>query len=311
MTHIPRLTMAARTAVALAIFVAVVGGCHQQQLIRFSAIYVDMDGTSLDSHNRVRPATVKALERFRRCGGQVGVATGRVLDQVKPYLDQLKPDLPVVLFNGAVTMSPDGKRTIWVEKLSPAALKKTLEATRTIEGIDVVILQQDARTLYDREAKEFFASLHGWNIHPDAIDADLYKASGGDAIKLLIFVEPARAEEVRKYLTAAVGDSARVVVTGSITLEVVAPKVTKARPIRAVLHDYHLDKRDLVTFGDSGNDVEMLRDLGLGVAMGNCRPEACKAATARIGSHDTDAIAHFIETAILTPQCIEQTADVK
>ena len=232
------------------------------------------------------------------------MATGRVLAQVTPHLGDLRPDLPIVLYNGAVMMSPDGTSTIYEQKLEPAALRAALDASRGLEGVEAVLLQRADATYVDRDATEYFTTkLHGWDISIEGVGPDLYALSGGDAVKLLLFVEPARAEAVRDALTAAMGEKARAVISSGITVEVLGPDVNKARPIRMALEAAGINPADVLTVGDSGNDVEMLRDLGFGVAMGNCRPEACAAASARIGPHDTDAIADLLERAAMTPAC--------
>ena len=59
------------------------------------------------------------------------------------------------------------------------------------------------------------------------------------------------------------------------------------------------DETVVVAFGDSGNDVELLKAVGLGVAMGNARAEAKKAAVVVIGPNDSDAIAEFIDRVVL------------
>lgn len=278
--------------------------CQGAPKIRFPAVYLDMDGTSLGPDGRVRPATVRALARYRACGGRVGVATGRVLAQVTPHLGDLRPDLPIILYNGAVTLSPDGARVLDEQKLPPPALRAALDATRELGGVEAVVLQRADATLLDRDATAYFAeTVPGWDIGADAVDPDLYTRSGGDAVKLLVFVAPDRAVAVRDGITAAVGGRARAVISSGITVEVLAPGVNKARPIRAALEAAGIAPTDVLTVGDSGNDVEMLRDLGFGVAMGNCRPEACAAASARIGPHDTDAIAELLERAAMTPAC--------
>ncbi len=288
----------------LVVALASATACAAAPTIRVPAVYLDMDGTSLGPDGRVRPATVRALERYRACGGRVGIATGRVLAQVTPHLEDLGPDLPIILYNGAVMMSPDGSRTLYEQKLDPDALRAALDACKGLAGVEAVLLQRADATYIDRDAEAYFSEkVHGWDIGADAVDPDLFAVSGGDAVKLLLFVAPAQAEAVRDALTAAMGARGRAVITSGITVEVLAPGVSKARPIRMALEAAGIAPTDVLTVGDSGNDVEMLRDLGLGVAMGNCRPEACAAATARIGPNDTDAIADLLERAAMTPAC--------
>ena len=49
--------------------------------------------------------TVKTgVDRFKACGGRIGIATGRTLEQAEVAISFLEPDLPAVLFNGCVSL---------------------------------------------------------------------------------------------------------------------------------------------------------------------------------------------------------------
>ena len=54
----------------------------------------------------------------------------------------------------------------------------------------------------------------------------------------------------------------------------------------------------IIAVGDDVNDVPMLRQAGLGVAMGNARPEALAVAERVIGSNRDDGLADFLEELI-------------
>lgn len=55
---------------------------------------------------------------------------------------------------------------------------------------------------------------------------------------------------------------------------------------------------DMIAFGDSGNDLQMLEGAGLGVCMENGTPEAKEAADVVIGHHKTPALAKKIREII-------------
>lgn len=270
--------------------------------VRFEAIYLDMDGTMLGSDDRVRPATLEALAAYRACGGRFGVASGRTLAQMADVLPLLAPTLPLVLFNGAVTMTPDGGEVLDVQRLTPEAARAAVEAAIPLEGAFGVVLHGVTATAYDRESPATAEYLRISGITDATLGTSL---PGGEVpVKVLVLVTPETIPAVVEALRAALGDQARVVETSPHSVEILRPGVTKATAILAVLEREGLAPSDVLAFGDSGNDVEMLSQLGFGFAMGNCRPAACEAARARIGGHDTDAIADVITRLALTPACL-------
>ena len=55
--------------------------------------------------------------------------------------------------------------------------------------------------------------------------------------------------------------------------DVVQPGVSKATGIRVLMDAFGIDASEVMAFGDAGNDAEMLRLAGVGVAMGNASDE--------------------------------------
>ncbi len=54
-----------------------------------------------------------------------------------------------------------------------------------------------------------------------------------------------------------------------------------------------------MAIGDSLNDLEMIRYAGIGVAMGNARPEVKEEADYITASNDADGVAEAIERFVL------------
>jgi Cof subfamily protein (haloacid dehalogenase superfamily) len=285
---------------------AALSACAGAPGVRFTAVYLDLDGTALGPDHRVRPATTRALARYRACGGRVGLATGRAPAQVRPHLAALAPDLPLVLYNGGVVTEPDATRPRQVSRLAPGVRDRAIEAGRGEgTGVELVALHDLGLVVFDREspvvasfAKE--DSLPAWRVDPT-----LAWTADDEPVKALFLVTPGRADEVATALRAAVGDDARVLVSSERTVEVIPWGVDKASAIRAVLADQGLDVRDAIAFGDGENDVEMVSELGLGVAMANGRDRTRAAADLVIGAHDTDAIALLLEAIAIHPACQE------
>jgi Cof subfamily protein (haloacid dehalogenase superfamily) len=282
-------------------------GCAAQPslTVRFPALYIDMDGTTLTSKHTIKPKTLEALSSYRRCGGKFGIATGRTLQQVKPYLTEIQPNLPLVLFNGAVTTTPTGDGVLNVEALSPKTLNSAVAAALSQkQGVIGVVVQGPDLTIVDQFDEPLKKRLSSSFITNPRIDPAFQLQAGDVAVKVLVFAEPAFIDSMKSALKNAVGADARVIVTSPEAVEVVKSGVDKANTIRKILVNHNIDPWDVLTVGDSGNDVNMVSLLGLGAAMDNCRKETCDAATVRIGNHDTDALGNFLEKALLTRRCM-------
>lgn len=261
--------------------------------LRFRVVYLDLDGTALGSEGQPRPATVKALEEFRRCGGLVGLASGRSGLEVKPHLVALRPNLPLVLFNGAVTTDPTGQKILRQEALPIEALWKALEALQN---------ESNTRRIYIHFATRSVEGATTTDVR-DAMSKLGLPTRQEVPIKVVVTTEPVERDALSARLESMLGGIARSVVSSTTTVEVLPKAANKLRGIRAVLEERRILLDDVVVFGDSPNDKEMLSGIPVSVAMGNCHPAVCNLALFRIGDHDTDAIARVLEQLLMAPGC--------
>jgi hydroxymethylpyrimidine pyrophosphatase-like HAD family hydrolase len=78
-------------------------------------------------------------------------------------------------------------------------------------------------------------------------------------------------------------------------LEVFDPAVNKWEGVLHVARAHDIKPEEIIAIGDDVNDVPMLQHAGLGVAMGNARPEALAVADRVIGRNTEEGLAAFLE----------------
>lgn len=281
-----------------------------QQGPRFPALYIDMDGTLLDSEASIRPETLAALAEYQACGGHVGIATGRTAEQVRPYLERVSPDLPLVLFNGAVTMDPTAERILQASTLSAEAVPAILARLSEDERVVGVFVQYAETTLaFPRsEALEEVARIIHTEIErscetPESCiitDAD---GESQSPLKLLVVTDGDVAMAVAEAIRPDLPEGIRAVVGFPSAIEITAADVNKATAIGRILEERGIGRHDVVIFGDSGNDIEMVDAFPVSFAMEECHPETCARAMARAGSNDSDTIADIIRSLVMGPGC--------
>ncbi len=280
--------------------------------LRFPVVYSDLDGTALDPANRVRPETLAALEAFRRCGGRFGIATGRSSEGAEATRAALRPDLPFIVMNGALTLTPDAKTALAVRPLSAEAVRRFLGAAQGLDGIEGIVVGFSHRMVQDRA----LPMLDGYFGEFDKRERKVCAAPACDfsreslpaeeqALKILVVSTRAKAETVRSRLEVALGGEALAYLASpeDATIDIVPLRVNKGMAIAAALAPLGIAMADVLAFGDGDNDLEMLGQVGLGVAMGNGVPGAKAAALVIGGSHDTDAIARVLRRVAMTPAC--------
>ncbi len=85
------------------------------------------------------------------------------------------------------------------------------------------------------------------------------------------------------------------VVAGPQDVDLNAPGHDKADGLRRLADRWGIDLADAVAFGDNHNDLEMLREVGLPVAMSNARPAVLEAATRIAPPNTADGVLEVLD----------------
>ena len=80
-----------------------------------------------------------------------------------------------------------------------------------------------------------------------------------------------------------------------IIVEVTANNVNKATAINSILDEWKFDKNEIIAFGDSNNDLEMLDYVGVGVAMGNASDNVKNQSNYVTLDNDSDGIYYALK----------------
>jgi hydroxymethylpyrimidine pyrophosphatase-like HAD family hydrolase len=73
--------------------------------------------------------------------------------------------------------------------------------------------------------------------------------------------------------------------------EIAPVGVTKWTGILALAKEWGIRAAEIVAVGDDVNDLPMIREAGLGIAMGNARPEVQAEADVVVGTNDAGGLA--------------------
>ncbi len=76
-------------------------------------------------------------------------------------------------------------------------------------------------------------------------------------------------------------------------------EATKYKGVKKIAQELHIDKSEIIAFGDDANDKELLLSLGFGVAMGNSIAEIKKAVDYVCDTNDNDGVARCLAENIL------------
>jgi hydroxymethylpyrimidine pyrophosphatase-like HAD family hydrolase len=78
-------------------------------------------------------------------------------------------------------------------------------------------------------------------------------------------------------------------------VDIIAPDGGKRAAVEQYCRDNGWAREEIIAFGDSDNDLEMIRYAGIGVALGNAEPEVKAAADYVTADIDDDGLAKALE----------------
>lgn len=91
-------------------------------------------------------------------------------------------------------------------------------------------------------------------------------------------------------------------------INIIPTAVGKSTAVERVLARLNIAPAETVAFGDEIPDIRLLELVGLGIAMGNAKPEVKAVADLVIGDCDDDPIADFLDVTLLRQDQTAQTA---
>ncbi|NLJ57093.1 MAG: HAD family phosphatase [Firmicutes bacterium] len=267
--------------------------------MKYKLLALDLDETLLNAEHKISPRNAAALRRAVEQGILVTIATGRMFSSTLPYARELQIDLPLITYHGALIKKAGGE----VFRHSPLPFEKALEILQigTEEGLHLQVYVDDR--LYAQEENDY--TRYYQTIAPVSLGMvgnlpAFLAAEQREPTKLTIIdLEKRRLRRIQQQLQEKYGEDLFVLQSRPNFLEITAAEATKGQALRFLGEKEGIAPREMVAFGDSYNDVDMLKFAGLGVAVANAPQDVQAAADAIAGSNTEDGVARFIEEHLL------------
>lgn len=268
-------------------------------------LYVsDLDGTLLDPSSQVSDRSRELLNRAIGGGALFTVATARTPATVSGLLRGVDMRMPAVVMTGAALWNPSDACYSRVRAIPPATVRKMKEIYRRYGVPTFVYALRDGiidmshygamnaqeREFLDARIDSPFKRFGAEECDPDGMP------SGCGNIALFYAMQPdemvARVYEEVRRLDVTLHSYHDIFGPETAILEVFGPGVSKASAVRDLARSVGASR--IVAFGDNVNDLPLLREADVSVAVGNALDEVKEAADVVIGTNAEDAVARFI-----------------
>lgn len=224
--------------------------------------FFDVDGTLIDMNKKVvSDKTVKALKILRENGVLICIASGRPVINM-PKIDGIEFDA-YLAFNGAYCYT---KEKLIFKNPIPS------KDVHTIIKNAVKINRPVSLATVDR-------------LEANGVDVDLeeYYAIAGMPVYIAEDFDDLKNEEVYQIMCggyeseydALLKDVGGATITAwwHRAVDIIPADGGKGIGVEKILEHYSISKDESIAIGDGANDIEMLKAVGIGVAMGNAKDD--------------------------------------
>jgi hypothetical protein len=275
----------------------------------YRLVALDIDGTVLRSDRRVSARTRAAVAAARAGGVRVVLVTGRRYPAARLVADEVGPELPLVLHNGALIVA--GGEILACTPLPRAVAVEAIRIGRA-HGADPVVhagQRGEGRLLVERVAPDNpLLSFYLERSHPDVtqvVDVAAALDHEDDPLEVMFGGSCTALEALVPVLEAGLGARARVERTlyprrEVAIVDVVSPAVGKAAALAFLGRHFAIARAHTLAVGDNWNDRGMLEWAGLGLVMGNAEPGLRALGLPVLPTNDEDGAAVAIERYILS-----------
>ena len=235
------------------------------------AIFFDIDGTLCDAQLKIPDSTKEAIQLLKENGSYVFLCTGRTLSYIA------NEELLALDFDGIVagcgTYVVFGKEQLVYEKIEPALMKHVLEI---FEEHHLPAILEGKYYQY-LEEEEFIDDPILGLLKRDTVNGVLSIRENEmkwEVSKCSVVIK----EKDYKKALEEISPWFEFLFHGDEFVEVVPRGFSKATGIQSICNKLHILHENTYAFGDSTNDLEMLKYVAHGIAMGNGMEEAKKVA---------------------------------
>lgn len=264
------------------------------------AVYSDVDGTLVGQSGELNVASTQAIERFVADGLGFTLATGRSLRGVKRLLQQIPVNMPLVLCNGAHVYDPATNRSLWAPLPQPL-VRALLPSLAAIPGARIYMECSDTTLWVTDPGILGEPYTQKEDLQPRLLRAVEEVFAGGEVVKMSAkLTAPALLAQAQLHVLMALlsGELAAEVswcFSSADYLEIMRIGTSKWSGIRDSQAMRGYRDKTIVTVGDHHNDLEMIRNADIGIAMGNAVPAVKAIALDCIGDVEDGAIVHFLK----------------
>lgn len=242
---------------------------------------IDLDGTLLRDDKSISKYSINTINKCRKNGIIVFLATARPLRVVLKLLEQMNVCVDGIIANNGATIYTNGTHVCdcYIGRNAASGIICELQCN----GVDYYDIETGAE-LYCSENAPFYSD-EIWNARQYKNQICLNKI-------IKITFKPNDDFNIGKLYKY--DSEVTIKVCGDNLVQITSRLCNKMRALDVVLDKYNLTENNVAAFGDDDNDKDMIENCIIGIAMKNASLEIKNAANYVCDTNQEDGVARWI-----------------
>ncbi len=253
-------------------------------------VVTDLDNTLLNPSKKISKFTENILSKCHSNGICIAYASARSMSAISNYLHEKFPQF-IIANNGASIYNSSGN-LIYSNPINKTLLKEIVDRLLSEDKITKIGLQTN-NIYYGNDP---LISTYPWLKEWCPTFSDFKEMPKEDVLKIStecseIYV---LRDIVKEYSKLHLYEN-----SGENWQQIMLCNSTKTNAIKFIAEHLQIDFKDVISFGDDFNDIEMISTSGIGVAVENAIDSVKKSADYICPTNENDGVAKWIQEHLL------------
>lgn len=289
----------------------------------YKLVAIDLDGTLLNSYGEVSNRNKKAIEETLKKDVEVVLTSGRPIMSVLNLANELGTDNYIICGNGAITYDIKKQKIIYdrfLEKSKVLQIIKICEENSIYYNVytknniltknlsyNILFYNQENANKPDEKKTRITVMDNIYNYILEREEQDYLKITICDSSKVVFSSIIKKLRTIKDVEVLDVAHMSRKMIkdgTDRVSLEYYYTEITNTNvdkwdALSYLAKTLKIEENEIVAIGDNVNDLNMVKNAGLGVIMQNSAPYIKEQADVVVTDNDNDGVAQALEEYII------------
>ena len=242
--------------------------------MKYKMIITDVDGTIGNDRFEISDENKEAMQKAMNAGIKVVLCSGRTPQSLHDYEKQIginKEGQYGIGFNGAFVYDAFTQEKLFEDGITQETARRLIDILDETKEQALLALYIDSKTMIAQHGLEDILAMYNNNnrVSITYVEKITEEMITQDILNLYCIHDRPTLLKLHEELKEQDLGECTLAFTQENLLEFMPPSMHKAQGIKKLCNHLNIKLSDVVTVGDNYNDIEMIEEAGIGIAVAN------------------------------------------